>query len=127
MESKDGKVIVEYFMNSLVNQTKANIVIIWSVNNKMQNKKFDKNKFDTSNNMLLWNGTLYDSITSLLNIGFQIPSKHVRTNNKPNFVFFNDRIANNETVGQECADDGNVMFIGKPKVPFGKSFHKKST
>ena len=49
MESKDVKVIVEYFKNSLVNQTNAQIVNIWSVNNKMQDKKFDKKKLDTSN------------------------------------------------------------------------------
>ena len=66
MESKDGKIIVEYFKNSLVNKTTAQIFNIWSVNNKMQDKKFAKKKLDTSNNMLLWNATFYDNITSLL-------------------------------------------------------------
>ena len=98
MESKDGKVIVEYFKNSLVNKPNAQIVNIWSVNNKMQDKKFDKKKLDTSNNMLLWNGTLYDNITSLLNSGFQIPSQHDRTKMKAKFIFFNDRIMEDAVV-----------------------------
>ena len=98
MESKDGKVIVEYFKNSLVNQSNAQIVNIWSVNNKMQDKKFDKKKLDTSNNMLLWNATLYDNITSLLTTGFQIPSQHDRTNKKPKYIYFNDRIMEDASV-----------------------------
>ena len=30
-------------------------------------------------------------------------------------------------LGKNAPDDGNVKFIGKAKVPLGKTFHKKSS
>lgn len=109
-DSKEGKVIVEYFSNSLVNAPNAQIVNIWSVNNRLQDKKFDKNKLDTSNNMLLWNGTLYQSLTSLLTSGFQIPCQHDRNNKNPTSLTFRDRILQEAPVKAKPDDHAIILL-----------------